>query len=152
MKKFSINIERLESRKLLSVAPNDPSIHKPVVAVIDSGLDVNHEALKSYVWTNPNEIPNNNIDDDHDGYIDDINGWNFNANNNIVQDGYGHGTSVGGIIASYGPVSLMVLKFQNDSGVGFTGDAISAINYAIMMKKNYGIDVVAINEIGRAHV
>ena len=84
-------------------------------------------------------------DDDHDGYIDDINGWNFNANNNIVQDGYGHGTSVGGIIASYGPVSLMVLKFQNDSGVGFTGDAISAINYAIMMKKNYGIDVVAIN-------
>lgn len=48
-----------------------------VVAVIDGGTEVMHEDLKSVIWVNPNEIPGNNIDDDHNGYVDDINGWNF---------------------------------------------------------------------------
>ena len=48
-----------------------------IVAVIDSGVDTNHIDLKTNIWTNPNEIPGNNIDDDHNGYIDDIHGWNF---------------------------------------------------------------------------
>jgi len=51
---------------------------KPViVAVIDSGIDINHEDMQGKVWINPNEIPNNGIDDDKNGYIDDINGWNY---------------------------------------------------------------------------
>lgn len=50
---------------------------KVLVAVIDSGIDIEHEDLKDVVWTNPNEIPNNGIDDDKNGYIDDIHGWNF---------------------------------------------------------------------------
>lgn len=135
MKKTTLGIENLENRSLLT----------PVVAIIDSGIDINHEALKQYLWKNPGEIVANNIDDDSNGYVDDIYGWNFANNTNVVQDGYYHGTHVSGIVASYGPVSIMTLKFQNDSGLGYTGAAISAINYAIMMKKNYGIDIVAIN-------
>lgn len=50
---------------------------KVVVGIIDSGVDINHEDLKEVIWTNPNEIPNNGIDDDKNGYIDDIHGWNF---------------------------------------------------------------------------
>jgi subtilisin family serine protease len=64
--------EFLRSRKLKS---------KPVlVAVIDSGIDTLHEDLRGILWVNPKEIPNNGIDDDHNGYIDDINGWNFLGN------------------------------------------------------------------------
>lgn len=50
---------------------------KVIVAVVDSGIDIAHEDLKSVIWTNPKEIPNNNIDDDKNGYVDDIHGWNF---------------------------------------------------------------------------
>src|ERR1051325_4015708 len=48
-----------------------------IVAVIDGGVDVNHEDLKNKIWFNPKEIPDNKIDDDHDGYVDDVYGWNF---------------------------------------------------------------------------
>lgn len=53
-----------------------------IVAVIDAGIDVNHEDLKNNIWVNKNEIPGNGIDDDNNGYIDDINGWNFLGNSN----------------------------------------------------------------------
>lgn len=56
---------------------------KPIiVAVIDSGVDTTHEDLKQFLWINPDEIPNNGIDDDHNGYVDDIHGWNFLGNSN----------------------------------------------------------------------
>src|SRR5712675_2105500 len=48
-----------------------------IVAVIDNGVDTEHEDLKNKIWTNTKEIPGNGIDDDHNGYIDDIRGWNF---------------------------------------------------------------------------
>ena len=48
-----------------------------IVGVVDSGVDINHEDLKSIIWTNPKEIPNNGIDDDNNGFIDDVHGWNF---------------------------------------------------------------------------
>lgn len=55
---------------------------KVIVGVVDSGIDVTHEDLKNVIWTNPNEIPNNNIDDDKNGYVDDVHGWNFLGNIN----------------------------------------------------------------------
>lgn len=55
----------------------DKKGEKVIVAIIDSGIDITHEDLKEVVWFNPKEIPNNNIDDDKNGYVDDINGWNF---------------------------------------------------------------------------
>ncbi len=62
-----------------------------LVAVIDSGIDTLHEDLKPILWTNPNEIPNNGIDDDHNGYVDDIHGWNFlggKDGRNVTKDSY----------------------------------------------------------------
>ena len=53
-----------------------------IVAVIDTDIDIHHEDLKAAIWVNKKEIPNNGIDDDHNGYIDDVNGWNFLGNKN----------------------------------------------------------------------
>jgi subtilisin family serine protease len=62
-----------------------------IVAVIDSGVDTTHEDLKSVLWTNPNEIPGNGIDDDKNGYVDDVHGWNFiggKDGRNVKEDSY----------------------------------------------------------------
>lgn len=71
-----------------------------VVSIIDSGVEITHEDLYYSLWNNPCEIPANNIDDDLNGFIDDIYGWDFVTNTNIVNDELGHGTSVAGIIGS----------------------------------------------------
>lgn len=61
-----------------------------IVAVIDSGIDTLHEDLKSVLWTNPIEIPGNGIDDDKNGYVDDVHGWNFlGGKDGNEQDSYG---------------------------------------------------------------
>ena len=115
----------------------------PVVAVIDTGLDVNHEAFveTGAIWTNPDEIPENGIDDDGNGYVDDIHGWNFVHGSGTIIDDDGHGTHVSGIILGVGQsivapftqsaIRIMPLKFLDNQGVGSTSDAISAIYYAI---------------------
>jgi len=61
-----------------------------IVAVIDSGIDIDHEDLKSIIWTNEKEVPSNGIDDDKNGYVDDIHGWNFigGKDANVNEDTY----------------------------------------------------------------
>ncbi len=115
-----------------------------VVAVIDTGIDVNHEDLQANIWKNPKEIPGNNIDDDKNGYVDDIHGWNFVKNNNKVNDTHGHGTHIAGIIGAVGgngkglsgvapKVSLMALKYYspNDNGKNNLQNTVKAIEYAV---------------------
>ena len=70
-----------------------------IVAVLDTGVDYNHQDLKNNIWSNNKEIAGNGIDDDSNGYIDDAQGWNFDSSNNNVLDNNGHGTHVSGTIA-----------------------------------------------------
>jgi subtilisin family serine protease len=112
-----------------------------VIGVIDTGVDYNHQDLVGNIWTNPGEIANDGIDNDGNGYIDDIRGWDFAYNDNNPSDVYGHGTHVSGTIAGKGNngvgvtgvawnAKIMPLKFLDDTGSGYTSDAILAINYA----------------------
>lgn len=125
-----------------ALRPTSPIV--PVVAIIDTGLDYNHEVFvdANAVWRNTAEIASNGIDDDGNGYIDDIRGWNFVANNNNPMDDEDHGTHVAGIVLGatqdiFAPtiaaakIKIMPLKFLDSTGSGATSDAIEAIYYAI---------------------
>lgn len=113
-----------------------------VVAVIDTGVDYNHLDLRKNIWINTAEIPDNGIDDDGNGYIDDVYGWDFVGNDNDPTDDNGHGTHVAGIIAAennnIGSVGVaynskvMVLKAGNSSGYFNNSDIAEAIRYAYM--------------------
>lgn len=119
-----------------------------IVAIIDTGVDYNHEDLQNVLWVNKGEIPNNGIDDDGNGYIDDVNGWNFYNNNNILYNGAedAHGTHIAGTIvaninsrgisgvAGNSNVKIMILKILGgEDESGSTYGIINAINYAEKM-------------------
>ncbi|MFZ3230499.1 MAG: S8 family peptidase [Pseudobdellovibrio sp.] len=128
--------------------------NKVIVAVIDTGVDYTHEDLIPNMWRNPNEIANNGIDDDNNGYIDDVIGWDFLSNDNKPYDlaaasmsdllnggNPGHGTHCAGNVAAAGingkgisgvapNAQIMTLRFIGNEG-GSTSDAIKAIKYAV---------------------
>jgi len=115
-----------------------------ISAVIDTGVDYNHEDLTQNMWININEIADNGIDDDKNGFVDDVYGWDFINNDNDPFDDNSHGTHVAGTISAEGNNSIgvsgvcwsgkiMALKFLDANGSGNNADAIKAIDYAIKM-------------------
>ncbi len=130
------------SSALTAPQTTDPNAREVIVAVIDTGVDYTHKDLKDFMWTNSAEIAGNGIDDDHNGYVDDVNGWDFvNEDNQPMADdtrSY-HGTHVAGIIkqaalqaGSAGiRLKIMPLKYLDSTSTGRTSNAIRAIDYAI---------------------
>ena len=115
-----------------------------LVGVIDTGCDYNHVDLSTNIFVNPGEIANNNIDDDGNGFVDDVHGWDFVNHDNNPMDDHGHGTHTSGTIAAIGnngvgvvgvswTARILPLKFLDAGGFGNTGDAILAVEYATMM-------------------
>ena len=118
---------------------------KILVAVLDTGIEWDHPDIQANLYTNPGEIAGNGIDDDHNGFVDDIHGWNFHDGNANSTDDNNHGTHCAGIIGAAGnngigiagvnwSVSLMPVKFLGSDGGGNLDRAIDALNYARMMK------------------
>ncbi len=124
---------------------------KIVIAILDSGVQIDHPDLSDNIWRNQGEIPGNNIDDDNNGYIDDVNGWNFvngvsdpspTFEQGFTADGILHGTIVAGVAAASGnngvgisgvtwKAKIMSLKVLDNQGAGDTINVVQAIDYAI---------------------
>ena len=82
------------------------------VAIVDTGVDMTHRDLVANLWTNPHEVPGNGVDDDGDGHVDDVHGWDMIAGDADPSDDNGHGTSLAGVVAARG-----------DNGIGVAGVA-----------------------------
>ncbi len=145
-------IKKTDSHKAWNISMGSKDI---IVAVIDTGIDIAHKDLQNNLWVNRGEIgfdknnkdrATNGIDDDGNGFVDDIHGWNFVANNNSLKDNHGHGTHIAGIVGAEGGngfgisgiapnVSIMALKYYDPQGPGSNNlvNTIKAIKYATKM-------------------
>lgn len=115
-----------------------------VVAVIDTGIRTTHQDLKNNLWVNPGEVPGNGVDDDGNGYVDDVHGMNAINNSGQPADDNGHGTHCAGTIAATANdagrivgvaynVRLMACKFLSASGSGTSSGAVKCLDYATRM-------------------
>ncbi len=120
-----------------------------LVGVIDTGVDATHLDLRDNMWTNPAEIAGNGIDDDANGFIDDVQGWDFYTDDNLAADENGHGTHCSGTIGATGnnstgvagvcwDVSIVPIRFLGPYG-GTTSDGIDSVNYSTAL----GVDLTS---------
>lgn len=124
---------------------------RPVIAILDTGVDINHPDLKDNIWTNEKEANGSDFeDDDNNGYCDDVHGWDFIHNTAIIgdgMDGNGHGTHCAGIAAAVGgngigitganPNALILpIKVMDDDGTGDVATIVRGIDYAVASGAN----------------
>ncbi len=143
---------------------NNTGSNEVVIAVIDTGVDYLHEDLRENMWVNPGEIPGNGIDDDANGYIDDVYGYDFACDVNGLNDSDpmgldSHGTHVAGIIAAKGnnntgvtgvcwDAKIMAVKTFRPTTPNpyiYISDEIEALEYIVKMKTEHNVNIVAIN-------
>ena len=130
--------------------------HTVHVGIIDEGV-MSHQDLGTNLWVNPGETPGNLVDDDGNGFVDDVRGWDFAGNDNTTYDGThdDHGTHVAGTIGAVGNnavgvagvnwnVTIIPVKFLGRNG-GTTANAIKAIDYLNDLKSRHGIHLIASN-------
>lgn len=139
-------LNRLEMPAAWDYTTGQPGV---IIAVLDTGVDMNHPDLMSGIWKNPREVPDNGIDDDANGFIDDVHGWNFAEDTNRIYDDHGHGTHVAGIAAARinntigiagmaGGATIMPVDVFPLPAFGTYEDLIRAIVYAT----DNGADVI----------
>lgn len=154
-------MRQIKADQAWTVSTGTPDV---VVAIIDVGVDITHPDLRDVIWTNPREQPGDGIDNDRNGFIDDIQGWNFVNNTSDVrplykpfqsEDAWSHGTMVASLIGAKGNdglgmlgvawnIRLMPLVALDADGAGSTQDIIRAIDYAITM----GVEVINLSLAG----
>gem|GEM_PF-2110559 len=160
----------LEKLNMPQVWAEETGKNTVIIAVIDSGVDISHPDLRDNIWVNQKEILGNGLDDDNNGYIDDINGWDFVTNTNdpspkydknclakntCIEEAILHGTFIAGVAAAIGNnlqgitgmswrTKIMPLRVLNQNGAGNTHDVIAAINYAV----NNGTDIINLSFVG----
>lgn len=135
-----------------------------IVAVLDTGVDISHEELQSRLWKNEKEIPDDGIDNDGNGFVDDVHGWDFvNFTNQpipmleepYIREGIIHGTLISGIIGAHtdnmkggagmsSHVKIMPLRVLDNFGIGEASSVVNAITYA----KNQGADIINLSFVG----
>ena len=154
-------LEKIKAPKAWDKINSSPNI---IIAVIDSGIQINHPDLIDNIWENSDEVADNGIDDDKNGFIDDIHGWDFINNSydpspkfedGFTEAGILHGTMVAGVLAASGnnnigitgitwKSKIMALRVLDDKGEGRASEVIRAIDYAI----NNGVDIINLSFVG----
>ena len=127
------------------------------IGLIDQGYDYSHPELADAAGVNPGEVPSDGIDNDHNGYVDDVFGWDFFHNDNTISHGWEdtHGTHIAGTIGARGGnaqgvagvnwnVSFLSAKFMGPEG-GYTSDAVKAVDYLTDLKTRHHLNIVATN-------
>ncbi|MEO7192521.1 MAG: S8 family serine peptidase [Vicinamibacterales bacterium] len=144
-------LERIQAQDAwASYGTGSPTI---VVADLDTGVNYNHPDLAANLWRNPGEVPGNGVDDDHNGYVDDVYGIDVANRDGDPMDDHGHGTHTFGTIAAVGNngegvvgvswnTKVLSCKFIDASGNGYDSGIVECFNYLVALK-NRGVDIRA---------